>query len=89
MFSWASAPIIMKVPLTFVLFQNVENLRSPLGIGAVVEGERDLVGVVAVVLDGVGVRIHVHVLVDDELFPRVGFIGVHGDGALAGLRQVR
>ncbi len=67
--------------------EDVENLWSPLGIGAVVEGERNLVGMVAVLLDGVGVRIDVHVLIDDELLARVGLVGIHFDGALAGLRQ--
>ena len=71
MFSCASAPIIMKVPLTSYFFEDVEDFRSPLGIGAVVEREGDFIGMVAVVLNGVGVRIHIHVLVDDELFARV------------------
>ena len=69
------------------LLQDVENLRRPLGIGAVVEGERKLIGMVAVLLDGVGARIHIHVLVDDELLARVGLVGIHFYGALAGLRQ--
>ena len=68
-------------------FENVENLRRPLGIGTVVEGERDLVGMVAVLLHGVSARIDVHVLVDDELLARVGLVGVDFHGALAGLRQ--
>ena len=37
--------------------QDVENLRRPFGIGPVVKGERDLVRVVAVVLDGVRLRV--------------------------------
>ena len=69
------------------LLEDVEDLRRPLGIGPIVEGEGDLVGMVAVVLDGVGARIDVHVLVDDELLARVGLVGIDGDGALAGLRQ--
>ncbi len=51
-----------------VLLEDVEDLRRPVGIGAVVEGERDLFGVVAVLRDGVGERVGVHRLVDDERF---------------------
>ena len=42
---------------------------------------------VAVVLDGVSARIHLHVLPDDELLARIGLVGVYRDGALAGLGQ--
>ena len=73
--------------LDVLLLQDVEDLRRPLGIGAVVEGERKLVGMVAVLLDGIGARIHIHVLVDDELLARVRLVGVHFHGALAGLGQ--
>ncbi len=76
-----------EVPLTSYSLENVEDFRGPFGIGTVVEAERDLVRVIAVVLDRVAVRIHVHVLVDDELFARVGLVGVDLYGALAGLRQ--
>ena len=67
--------------------ENVEDFRSPLGVGPVVEGERDLIGMVAVLLDGVGAGIDIHVLIDNELFPGVDFITVDFDGALAGLGQ--
>ena len=70
-----------------LLLEDVEDPGRPFGIGAVVKGERDLVGVVAVVLDGVGVRIDIHVLIDDELLARVGLVGVDLHGALAGLGQ--
>ena len=56
--------------LDALVAENIENLRRPLGIGSVVEGERDLVGVIAVLLDGVSARINVHVLVGDELLAR-------------------
>ncbi len=46
--------------LDVVLLEDVEDLRGPLGVGPVVEGERDLFGVVAVLGDGVGERIGVH-----------------------------
>jgi hypothetical protein len=75
--------------LDVLLFQDVENLRRPLGIGAVVEGDGDLIGMVAVVLDRVGAGIDVHVLIDDELLARIGLVGVDGDGALALLGQAR
>ena len=70
-----------------LLLQDVEDLRRPPGIGAVVEGERKLFGMVAVLLDGVGARIDVHVFVNDELFARVGLVVIRFDSALAGLRQ--
>ena len=70
-----------------LLLEDVKDLRRPLGVGPVVEGERYLVGVVAVLLDGVGAGINVHVLIDDELFARVGLVGIDLDGALAGLGQ--
>ena len=63
--------------------ENIENLWRPLGVGAVVEGERYLLGVIAVLLDGVGAGINVHVLIGDELLARVGFVGVDLDDALA------
>ena len=65
-------------------FEDVEDLWRPLGIGAVVEGERNLVGMVAVLLDGIGVRIDIHVLVDDELLARVGLVGVDSTVRLPG-----
>jgi hypothetical protein len=71
--------------LDVLVAQNIENLGRPLGIGSVVEGERDFVGVVAVLLDGVGARINVHVLIDDELLARIELVGFDLDGALAGL----
>ena len=59
-----------------LLLEDVEDSGRPFGIGAVVKRERDFVGMVAVVLHRVGVRIHIHVLVDDELLARVGLVGV-------------
>ena len=90
-FSAASAPIIMKVPFTLRDFENVEDFRSPLGVGSVVEADGDLVGVIAVVLNVVGVRIHIHVLVDSDaailcvIFNgAVGRLHFNGAGAIGG-----
>ena len=60
-------------------------VHSGSGLSSKVEGK--LVGMIAVLLDGVGVRIDIHVLVVDELLARVGLVGVDVDGALAGLRK--
>ena len=73
--------------LYVLLLQNVENPGCPLGVGAVIERNGNLVDAVAVVFDGIRPRINIHVLVDDELLSRVFLVGIHGDGALAGLRQ--
>ncbi len=73
--------------LDVFLLEDVENFRRPLGIGPVVKGDGNLVGMVAVVFDRVRVRKYIHVLVDDEFFARIGLIGIHGHGAFAGLRQ--
>ena len=73
--------------LDVLLLQDVENFRRPLGVRAVVKGERNFIRMVAVVLDGVGARIHIHVLTDNELLARVGFVRVNRYGALAGLGQ--
>ena len=69
------------------LLEDVENFGRPLGVGTVVEGDGNLIGMVAVVLHGVGAGIHVHVLIVDQLLARIGFVLVDGDGALAGLGQ--
>ena len=69
------------------LFEDVEDFRGPLGVGAVVEGDGDFVGVIAVLLDGVRAGIDVHVLIDDELLAGIGFVAIEFDGALAGLGQ--
>ena len=69
------------------LLEDVEDLWSPFGIGPIVEGERDLIGVVTVILDDVSARVDVHVLIDDELALRIGLVGIDRDGALAGLGQ--
>ena len=74
-------------PLDVFLLENVENFRGPFGIRTVVEAECDLVGMVAVLLNGVSMRIRIHMLIDDELFAWVGLVGVDHDCALAGLRQ--
>ena len=58
------------------LLEDVQNLWGPLGVGSVVEGERNFVGVVSVLLDGVGAGIGVHVFIDDELLARVGLVGI-------------
>jgi len=73
--------------LDVFLFQDVEDFRRPLGIGAVVEGDGHLVGVVSIVFDGVSAGIHVHVLIHDELLARIFFVGVNRNSALAGLGQ--
>ena len=57
--------------LGVLVAQNIQYLGRPFGVGSVVEGERDFVGVVAVLLDGVGARVDIHVLIDDELLARI------------------
>ena len=47
-------------------FKDVEDLWSPLGVGSVVEADGNLVGVIAEVVNVVGVRVHIHVLIDSE-----------------------
>ncbi len=69
-----------------VFLEDVEDLRGPLGIGAVVEGEGDLLGVVADVLDGVGQGVGDHLLGDDgAVVEGDGVVVVEGDLAAAGL----
>src|SRR6185437_15116854 len=69
--------------------EDVEDLRSPGGVGAIVEGDRDLFGVVAVLGDGVGQGVLVHRLRDDgEVLRRDGGVVVHRDGAMAVLRRL-
>src|SRR5664279_2180377 len=63
--------------------ENVENTRRPLGIWTIVEGESDFVGTVAILLHSVGVGVHVHVLIDDELLSRVRLVGIDLNGAPA------
>ncbi len=71
-----------------VLLEDGEDLRGPLGIGAVVEADGDFFGMVAVLRDGVGQRVGVHRLGDDA---EVGLgdrrVVVHGEGAVAVLRR--
>ena len=64
--------------------EDVEDARGPGGIGAVVEGEGDLPGMVAVLGDGVGERVGVHGLFCDHLL-RDGdlVVVVEGEGAVA------
>src|ERR1039458_10142725 len=71
------------------LLEDVEYLRGPFGIWTIVKGERDFIGMVAVLLDGVGMRIDIHVLVVDEFLARVGLVGINVHGASAGLRKTR
>ena len=52
--------------LHVVLLQHVENLRRPDRVGTVVEGQRKLVRMVAVLLDDVRPRQRLHVLVGDR-----------------------
>src|ERR1035437_1793202 len=73
--------------LDALVAENIENLGSPLGVRSVVEGEGDLVGAVSVLLNDVGTRIDIHVLIEDELAARVLFVAVHLDSTLAGLGQ--
>ena len=73
--------------LRVFLLQDVKNLRRPLGVGAVIERQCNLIGMVAVLLNRVGARVHIHVLIHNELFARVILVGVHGDRALARLWQ--
>ena len=47
-----------------------------LGSGPSSNEMRNFVGVIAVLLDGVGGRIHVHVLVDDEFLARIGLFAI-------------
>src|SRR5271166_5041958 len=68
-----------------LIAENIENLWGPFGVRAVVEGKRDFVWVIAVLLDGVGVGINFHVLIDDESCAQVGFVSVLLNDALAGL----
>ena len=70
-----------------LLLQDVKDLGRPPRIGAVVERERKLIGMVAILFNGVGARIHIHVLVDDELLARIGLVGVDFDCAFAWLGQ--
>ncbi len=73
--------------LDVVLLEDVEDLRGPVGIGAVVEGERDLARVIAVLTYGVGERIGGHGLLGDHaVLQGDGFVVVEGDDALAALR---
>jgi len=69
------------------LLEDVEDLRSPFGVRTVIEAERDLVGMVAVLQNCVAVRVRIHMLIDDEFFARIGLVGVDYHGAFAGLRQ--
>ncbi len=78
-----------ECPFHIFLLEDVEDLRRPLRVGSVVEGNGNFVGMIAVVLHRVVARIDIHVLVDDELLARIGLIGIDGHGALAGLRQSR
>ena len=67
-----------------VLLEDGEDLGRPLGIGAVVEADGDLFGVVAVLRDGVGEGVGVHGLGDDaEVGLGDGGVVVHGEGAAA------
>ena len=74
-------------PLDLFLLENVEDFGSPFGIRTVVEAECDLVRVVAVLQNGVSMRIRIHMLIDDEFFAWVGLVGVDHDCAPASLRQ--
>ena len=60
--------------LDLFFLENVEDFRGPFGIRSVIKRERDLVGMIAVVLDRIGMWKRVHVLVDDEFFARVGLV---------------
>ena len=62
--------------------QDVENLRRPRGVGTIVEAERNLVRMVAVVLDGVRLRIGLHVLIGRGLV-----LCIHVDGARPRMRH--
>ncbi len=55
-----------KAALHVLALQDVEDLRRPLGVGAVVEADGALSWGGSRSSDRVGVRIHVHVLVDDQ-----------------------
>ena len=67
-----------------VLLEDGEDLRSPLGVRAVVEADGHLFGMVAILRDGVGERIGVHRLGDDaEVGLGNGGVVVHGEGAVA------
>ncbi len=70
-----------------VLLEDVEDLRGVFWVGAIVEGDGDLLGVITVLGDGVGQRIGVHGLGDDgEVLRRDGIVVVHGEGATTVLR---
>ncbi len=71
-----------------VAVEDVEDLRGPDGVGAVVEGEGDLFGDVAVLREGVGQRVAVEGLIDDgEVLRGDGFVIVEFGGAVAVLRE--
>src|SRR5262249_27099667 len=59
-----------KARLDPFVLQNIEYLRSPIGIGAIVKCQRELTGYVAPTLDNVGSRNARVVLVDD--LPGIG-----------------
>jgi len=72
--------------LDVVPLEDVEDLWGPVGVGAVVEGERDHVGLVAVLLERVGGRIGLHHLFGDHLDGDGDLVVVvEGEGAGAGL----
>ena len=58
-----------------------------LGSGPSSNEIRNFVRMVSILLDGVGARIHIHVLINNELLTWVGFVGVDNDRPPAMLRQ--
>ena len=73
--------------LDAVLVQDVEDARGPDWVGAVVEGDGDLFGLVGVVLDRVGQGVRLHGLARDHLRVHGNLVVVvEREGALAVLR---
>ena len=73
-----------------VSLQDVQDLRRPIRVGSVVEAQRHLLRLVAILLDRVGERIGFHRLLRDHaIVHRHGVVIIHGDDASPVLRTAR